>query len=148
MNDNAQQHARRFFPLQITLVCFTFTLMLVGCGPSISPVTGTVTYKGEPVKGGTLIFSPVGEGTAATGTVQDDGTYVLKTDTSNGAQVGKVKVTYSAPGGEASTDPKKQGIASPYVGLVPKTPEIEVKSGANTIDIELEIDKNPKVRKK
>jgi hypothetical protein len=49
--------------------------------------------------------------------VQEDGSFVLKTGTNEGAVVGKSRVSYTPPGGEASTDPKKEGKASPYVGL-------------------------------
>jgi len=121
-----------------TVALLVFTTILVGCGPSLSPVTGTVKYKGEPVKGGMLIFSPEGTGESAAATIKDDGTYALQTGTSSGAILGKATVVYSAPGGEASTDPKKDGKPSPYFGLVVKTPKVEIKSGGNTIDIELE----------
>jgi hypothetical protein len=120
-------------------VFFSLALMtgLIGCGPSLSNVDGTVTYKGEKVKGGMLIFSPTA-GEPAAATVKEDGTFTLKTGTSAGAIAGKSSVSYSPPSGEASTDPKKEGKPSPYAGLVVKTPSVEIKSGKNTFSIELE----------
>jgi hypothetical protein len=119
-----------------------FISALVGCGPSIATVHGTVTYKGEKVKGGTIIFSPVKEGAnspgpPAAGTVQADGTFVLKSEAGSGAVIGKNNVTYTSPGGEASTDPDKEGTPSPYINLVPKDSSVEVKSGSNNFTIEL-----------
>jgi hypothetical protein len=119
---------------------FLFVLIvstgLVGCGPNLAQVDGTVSFKGEKVKGGMLIFSPEG-GEPAAATVKDDGSFVLQTGTSAGATVGKSTVTYSAPGGEASTDPNKEGTPSPYAGLVTKDSTVEVKPGKNTFNIEL-----------
>ncbi len=125
------------------MLLLAFVAALAGCGPSLSSVSGTVTYKGEKVTGGTLIFAPIAEGTNAagppsTGTIQPDGTFVLKNNNgAAGGVVGKNTVSFSAPGGEASTDPKKDGKPSPYAGLVVKDTPVEIKSGANTLTIEL-----------
>jgi len=133
---NSSFPARRCFAWQV-LFCTALAAFLVGCGPTLSPVTGTVTYKGEKVKGGMLIFSPSGEGVPASATIQEDGSFALKSGSSDGAILGKATVTYTPPSGEASTDPKKEGKASQYVGLVPKDATVEIKSGANTLNIEL-----------
>jgi hypothetical protein len=142
MDVNSCAIARRWLPCQAILF-LAFAAVLAGCaGPTLSSVSGTVTYKGDKVKGGTLIFSPAGEGAnpgpPSSATVQEDGTFAVKTiEGSGGAVVGKCTVGYTAPGGEASTDPKKQGTPSPYAGLVPKETSLEVKPGANTFNIEL-----------
>jgi hypothetical protein len=75
-------------------------------------------------------------GPPAAGAVGADGAFTLKSD-AGGAVVGKNNVTYSAPGGEASTDPTKEGTPSPYINLTPKDPVVEVKSGTNNFTIEL-----------
>jgi hypothetical protein len=125
----------QLFVCQILFV-LAISAGLVGCGPNLAQVDGTVSFKGEKVKGGMLIFSPeAGEPAAAT--VKDDGSFVLQTGTAAGATVGKSSVTYSAPGGEASTDPKKEGTPSPYAGLVTKDSTVEIKPGKNTFNIEL-----------
>ena len=137
MNLNRCTPARRWFPWQV-LLSLAFLAVAVGCGPSTSGVSGTVTWKGEKVKGGTLIFSPIAEGNNNPGppgsaTIQEDGSFKLD----HGAVVGKNKVGYTPPSGEASTDKKKQGTPSIYVLLVLKDPIVEVKSGTNTLTIEL-----------
>lgn len=52
-----------------------------GCGEKTDavPVAGKVSYKGEPLKNGTVMFIPDGGGTAATGEIQPDGTFKLTT---------------------------------------------------------------------
>jgi hypothetical protein len=47
--------------------------------PSLLPVKGKVTYKGQPVTKGTVRFEPEGFGRMARGELQSDGTYVLTT---------------------------------------------------------------------
>jgi hypothetical protein len=141
MNFNRYTASRRFLVCQ-TFLFVAFAAGLLGCGPNLATVSGTVTYKGEKVKGGMLIFAPVGEGAATPGdpaaaAVQEDGSFVLKTGGTDGALVGKATISYSAPGGEASTDPTKQGKASPYTGLTTKDKSVEIKPGVNTFNIEL-----------
>jgi len=119
-----------------------------GCSGGLAKVTGKVTYNGKPVTGGTLNFNPMASdkdanpGKGASGPVQQDGTYTLGTNSpGDGAVVGKHKVFYNPPPAnyppgvtpKASQPPPPTG----FEGLVPKTDEVEVKSGSNTIDIEL-----------
>jgi len=131
--------------------CRGFAVLLVaamtalsGCGGGGgSSVTGKVTYKGKEVGGGSLVFSPQGEGgKSATADVKSDGTYALGTNApGDGARVGKYKILYSPPAPDEPEDKEyKPGQGPPpsqYANLVPKQTEVEVKSGSNTIDIEL-----------
>lgn len=54
-----------------------------GCGGSDStpaqtiPVKGKVTYKGQPVTSGRVVFEPEGRGREAHGEIMPDGTYEL-----------------------------------------------------------------------
>ena len=57
-----------------------------GCGangagtmPSLVPVTGKVTFKGQPLTTGIVRFEPDDFGRPATGKLQPDGTFVLTT---------------------------------------------------------------------
>ena len=50
-----------------------------GALPSLIPVKGKVTYKGQPLTTGTVRFEPDGYGRMASGKLQSDGTYVLST---------------------------------------------------------------------
>lgn len=87
-----------------------------GCNPppekfTFVAVSGTVTCNGEPVNGGTITFSPrapkydeiteINEGNregssgrSAIASIQNDGTFVLKTSTSDGIEDGAVVSTH------------------------------------------------------
>jgi len=74
---------------------------LSACGPgnglNLARVSGKVTYKGEPVKNGTVFFKPDESkgtvGPAAVGSITSNGTYVMSTESAgDGAIVGQHKV--------------------------------------------------------
>ncbi len=121
-----------------------------GCGKSgseynVAPVTGTITFNGEPVKGGSISLRPITQvegkdgvtGRPASGTVGDDGTFTLSTyGNEDGAVIGKHKVSYlPVIKGAESYDDKP--APSPYAGLKPKTEEVEITAGENELNIEL-----------
>ena len=69
---------------------------LLGCGKSVYPVKGTVTYEGKPLPGGGAItFLPLtsqGE-KIASGTIAEDGTYSLTTNRpGDGSRPGEFRV--------------------------------------------------------
>jgi hypothetical protein len=74
--------------------------ILAGCtgnGLNLATVHGKVTYKGEPVKNGTVFFMPDdskgNNGPGALGPITSDGTYIMSTESSgDGAVVGSYKV--------------------------------------------------------
>lgn len=124
------------------------SLASFGCaesGAAKGQVTGKVVFGGQSVTGGSLLFAPV-EGVAsepATGIIQPDGSFVVSTlAEGDGAAIGKHLVTYNAPprSGQENWDgygtPPPEKI-SPFEGLAPKEPHVEVKSGANDLTIEL-----------
>ena len=86
-------------------------------------VTGTVTIRGKPMKGGEIIFDPANyqrkDAAKRTGKINNDGTYEVTT------LVGHNTVLIQGP---AITK-------EPNLGYANKT--IEVTSGSNTLDIEL-----------
>ncbi len=68
--------------------CFsiaTIGLLLIGCSkdkklPATIPVTGVVTYKGEPLADANVMFVPVDpKGRSANGKTDANGKFVLKT---------------------------------------------------------------------
>ncbi|WP_235935126.1 hypothetical protein [Candidatus Laterigemmans baculatus] len=74
--------------------------LLSGCGdnnPTTAPVSGTVTFNGEPLQAGTVIFTPKAGGPPAYGEIQSDGTYALTTfEDGDGAVPGSHGVAVSA----------------------------------------------------
>lgn len=112
----------------------------IGCGDSNrASVTGKVTANGEAVGGGTLSFAPMGGGAKPAMTaVKPDGTYDLSGD---GVPIGKNTVTYMAPPPRYAEgmEPKPGDLPTPsaWEGMKVSSPELEIKSGAQTLDIEL-----------
>jgi hypothetical protein len=89
-------------------------LAAAGCGSddlALVPVRGRVLYKGVPVPGGSIVFTPDadkgGHGPLARGEIRPDGTYTLTTDGQPGATPGWHRVTVvsveAVPGKPAGT---------------------------------------------
>lgn len=107
-------------------------LTLVGCGegaPSVSSSTtevtvkGTVKYKGQPVKEGTIRFDPANiqrkDAQAVTAPIGADGTYTVKTLQGENTVsfdlptlvkkdfgLASTSLVYDAPAGESTYDPE------------------------------------------
>jgi hypothetical protein len=103
-------------PLGILLFLLLFSL--AGCGASngldLGRVSGTITYKGEPIRNGTVLFMPDEakgtHGPAAMGVIASDGTYVMTTEqTGDGALVGIHKVGILAIGKTPISTPEGAG---------------------------------------
>ena len=141
---------------------------LAGCGSGTSyehaTVHGKVTYKGKPVTFGSVLFVPLeppkdGLMQPASGEIQTDGTYALKSEADSGAIIGEHKVVVVAVDGSkpAETPNPKQADAAPspaagptrnsvgfksaipqkYADLTSTPLTRKVASGDNTIDIDL-----------
>jgi hypothetical protein len=133
--------------------------MLAGCGRSSqATVTGKVTYKGQPVKGGDIALIP-DTGGIVRSTIEPDGSYTITK-----APLGSAKVTvdtkalrpvspkamkgpYANAKAPQEVLPKsaKGGDASHYVAIPPRyaDPEksglsVEVKNGKNEQNIDLQ----------
>jgi hypothetical protein len=100
----------------LVIVLFALCAGLVGCGPkepAVHPVSGTVKFAdGKPAVGCVVEFTSQAEGTAkmnATGEVQADGTYQLKTNVNgklkDGAVVGPHTVIVVPPSASSSGPP-------------------------------------------
>jgi hypothetical protein len=134
--------------------------LLAGCGGgSVSgtvPVTGKVTYKGQPVEGATVAFhSNSADGRVAVATTGAGGVYELITLDSKGALPGNYSVTVkktelppeltrdvsmeeaAAKANEPLPMPKEL-LPAKYAAPGTTPLEFEVKSGSNTIDLTLE----------
>lgn len=136
-----------FLPTALAAICL---LGLAGCGGGedfpTTPISGKVTFDGQAVKGGSVMLTPAPgtedkpAGKPATGTVGEDGTFTLSTYGDNdGAVIGKHSVSYTPPAGEVSESPSghEQTPKSPYAGLKPKQPEVDIKEGMKELNIEL-----------
>lgn len=125
-------------------VCAIRLVILAGCGGSTqspdSAVRGKILYRGDPVAGGLIVFSPNAErgtdGPLATAMIRDDGTYQLTADGGKPVPAGWYRVAIAPrPGSVEAPTPER-----PYPGLPPKyrNParsgiEYEVKASADNI---------------
>lgn len=88
--------------------------MASGCGPGrdgslppTAPVTGTVTFQGEAVRGGTVTFHPKGAGNPGVGWLDEEGHFSVATYyDDDGAVVGEHSVTVDMPPPLDGVDPK------------------------------------------
>ena len=129
----------------------------VGCkpghkGPATAPVTGVVTFNGEPVSGATIAFQPGEGGRSAAGITDASGRYQLSTYARNdGAVPGDYKVvivkyddTPSGSGTGKDYVPPDGPIPEPK-SLIPKKYasgessglKATVATGQNTLDFTL-----------
>ncbi len=81
----------------VVLAIAAVAIIMPGCGKEKrdrATVTGRVTYKGEPLRFGTVVFEPEA-GQFATGVIQPDGTFQMETrGEGSGVPVGKSKVRF------------------------------------------------------
>jgi len=125
----------------VVLLAASTLPVIVGCGYDnglkLARVYGKVTYKGEPVKSGTVFFMPdEGKGTigpSAVGSIKNDGTYVASTDyAGDGVIVGSHKIGLTAlQPVTANVDPEKE-----QTGPLPKAKPASGK-GARKKDVDL-----------
>jgi hypothetical protein len=133
------------------LLALALTGGAVGCqegNKPLLPVTGKVAYRGYPVPGGTIVFTPDARrgqsGPLAVGKINADGTYSLRTGESFGAVAGFYRVTVAAV--TAGGDPLPGQLYHIPVSLVPEKYRDPERSGlscevkgerANAIDFNL-----------
>ena len=128
-----------------------------GCGggePGVIPVSGRITYKGEPVTTGEVYFSPESSSNrGAQGTLDSNGNYTLGTFSANdGAYAGTYKVSVVSRGPDKPIPAKKvgkvleedmQGTGDPLIPQKYFTPDASglkaevTDGGSNTFDFDL-----------
>jgi hypothetical protein len=117
----------------------------VGCdsGPPLGDVKGKVTFKGEPVKEGSVTFLNTTEGGTFGADLQTDGSYAIR----GGAAVGEYVVVVTPPIIIVDTDPGKSPPA-PVEKDMPNIPpnyrmqgttilKASVKPGPNEINFDM-----------
>jgi hypothetical protein len=128
--------------------CCGLLLLPAGCGggaPKLAPVRGQVFYRGQPLAGGTIVFTPDpergGSGPLACGEIGGDGRYTLRTAEELGAVPGWHRVTVAplapAPGAPPVAGPLT--LPRKYSDPEQSGQDCEVKAGlANVHDFHLE----------
>jgi len=120
----------------------TLALVLVaGCGqdePELTPVRGTVYYKGVPLKGGTIVFAPDRDrgccGSIATAAIRSDGTYVLRTGDAPGVTPGWHHITLAG----ATAPGQPSGLPHRYSEALPALCREVAPGRDNVIDLHLD----------
>ncbi len=155
--------SRRAGALAVGLV-LAVAIGAAGCGRSVGTVTGKVTYKGQPLKGGVVSFTPAdGKGPPVPATIAEDGSYTAEkvptgemhvtVDNSNlkpppdvlkGGGPPKYQPPPEAPAGVDYKPPDVSGNAARYTPIPEKyaspdeTPlKVTVKTGTQTFPIDL-----------
>ena len=130
--------------LRASVICVAATFLLaVGCGekgPEMVPVTGTVTYKGEPLRTGTIQFHPT-SGRQASGKIVDGQIVEVSTfNPGDGALVGKHQVTiYSFVRPQVGFDIPPSVIPERYNNPSTSALVVSLESGS---DVELNLELN------
>jgi hypothetical protein len=88
-----------------------------GCGSDLPQVTGSVTYRGQPVAEGKVVFHPIGIGVVGYGALQSDGTFAVQTGSAAGLPEGDYKVTVVATRVTPSSQP---GGVPTFEHLIPE----------------------------
>lgn len=122
------------------LAAAALTAHVAGCGPAepkreYAAVTGTVTYKGEALTTGKIIFQPV-SGPVGVGDINADGTYSLK------GEIGPNTVMITSYEGDPSEEAENKGpppesLIPPHYGTPNSGLQFDVEPGENTADFDL-----------
>jgi hypothetical protein len=122
------------------------TLLAAGCGPQFGDVSGTVRYKGEPLKTGTITFYDQANGVASSA-IQADGTYAVRKVRAGPAKIAvamPTEISFLRPGGSvAGLAPAPALPAAPSFPPKYQDPEqsgltFEVQPGAQEFEVRLD----------
>ena len=120
--------------------------LLAGCSRpdgELAPVQGQVFYRGRPLPGGTIVFTPDpergGSGPLAVAAIQPDGRYALTTEGRAGAVPGWHRVTVVAVEDGSFTSGPRPLLPSKYSDPGLSELSCQVESGKeNGIDLRLQ----------
>ena len=128
----------------LTILSLFLGLPLLGCGPSVTEVSGTVTFKDRRLTSGSVIF--VGQdGESSSSAIAEDGSYRIEK-----APIGLVRIGVAShprlpsglikrPGQASASrkDPKDSTIPKKYENHETSGLDYTVERGSNTINIDL-----------
>jgi hypothetical protein len=111
---------------------------LCGCssGTPLGEVSGKVTFKGQPVKEGTVTFLNLKEGGAAEALIGSDGGYAV----ANGVALGEYVVEIKPPVHIVDTDPGKSPPA-PVEKAAPDIPKKYRMQGSSPLKVNVQAGK-------
>ena len=140
---SVSNHMRNVFLVAVIAVSM---VLQIGCrGSSMeSEVSGTVTLDGKKLGPGTIVFAPVADGgKPATGSIESDGSYSMKTSRASGLAAGAYQVAVSIremPQNVKRGDQPPLGkllIPEKYEDYRSSGLKYDVTPGSNTINVEL-----------
>jgi len=132
-------------PLWFTATGFTLALSILlfaGCNPGEprGRVFGKVTFQGQPVPEGIILFSPVGVGDYMTAKLKPDGTYEVSTNSGPGLRLGKYRVSINPPLVDAPMGP---ALEPPKLKEFPNIPEKYRKPETSGLTLSVQKAENP-----
>ncbi|WP_437186968.1 carboxypeptidase-like regulatory domain-containing protein [Planctomicrobium sp. SH668] len=128
-----------------TITCLAVAILMAGCGSSTpnGVVSGKVTFEGEPVTEGSVLFVPQDTKFGGEAPINADGSYSIKTQI-GGLPPGKYLVAVQLPRVEMGATKRSPGTMMPKeVDNIPKIYrssktsglEIQVPAGGVSFDI-------------
>lgn len=143
----ALQHAARLpIALAIGLLLAALCLVQAGCKPQekLGRIGGKVTFQGQPVSEGIVVFSSAAKGVNMNATLKPDGCYEIIMAKGAGLPLGDYKVCVSPPptffdiGQPASAQVKEYpNIPKKYHGLETSGLTMTIQDGQNQFDIDM-----------
>lgn len=135
----------------LTLAAATLIATVVGCGPKLSSVTGTVTYEGKTIEKGMITLTPVDGIGAIAGAPIENGKYTIDSvlPGTKIVEVAAVKTVPFTRNTEEMAKMAEQQLASGNTSglidpadIVPNNAkgnraEFEIQQGLNKLDISL-----------
>lgn len=105
-------------------------------------VRGNVTAGGAPVTGGTLIFSPIVNGSKTPGKpgigeISAAGNFDIRMESAEGSIAPRMRVQYSPPVLPPMSEKEAQTAVPQFHGMVPRPGIVGVVAGENVINVEL-----------
>jgi len=132
------------------VVILLFCLLAVGCsrGPKVVRVRGTVTYKGQPLVNGFVMFNPADpqKGHVARGKIAEDGSFTMSTfEPGDGVMPAEYIITVRSwvPGSGPTPMDEAAGVfvtsSIPERYMDPRTSGLKETVGSSAMELNLEL---------